>query len=143
MLLLYIVQLNLRIQNHSNKFDFLIYIDILEIQLLKKQFENFLNTDLQAGTWFGIVVVVPPSAPCIFHYVKLHICRLCIPNVVFDFSAMPQIMFMNMWVSISGFNDEHHFRFRVIPAVVVKGKSCMCCDNQGKSSLFICLPFLG
>ena len=100
-------------------------------------------------TQVGFGRVAPPPSKqlfpfqCIYHYVKLYISRLCILGVVFDFCAMPQIMFMNMWVSISSFNDEHHFQSRVIPAVVVKGKSCMCCDNQGKSSLFSCLPFFG
>ena len=74
-------------------------------------------------------------------YVKLYISLLCISNVVFDFWVLPQIMFFNMWVSISGFNYEHHYRSKVILAVVVRGKS-MSCGSKGKSSLLSCLQFL-
>ena len=59
------------------------------------------------------------------------------------FCALPQIMFFNMWVSISGFNYEHYCRSKVILAGVVKGKSRMCCSSKGKSSLLSCLQFLG
>ena len=85
-------------------------------------------------------MVVPhqhcPPFQCVYHFVNLYLCRLCIPNIVHDFCAMPQIMFMNMWVSISGFNDEHLFRSKFILSVVVKEKSCMCWGSQGKSSLW-------
>ena len=75
-------------------------------------------------------------------YVKLYISLLCISNVVFDFCVLPQIMFFNMWVSISGFNYEHHYWSKVILAVVVRGKSCMSCGSKSKSSLLSCLQFL-
>ena len=56
---------------------------------------------------------------------------LCIPNVVFDLSALPQFFFL-----ISSINYEHHYQSKVILALVVKGKSRMCCGSRGKSSLF-------
>ena len=39
----------------------------------------------------------------------LHICYPCIQNVVFYFFAMPQIMSINMWVSMSSLNTDQHF----------------------------------
>ena len=75
------------------------------------------------------------------HYVKLYISRLCIPIVVFDFFAFPQILFFNMWVSISGINYEHHYWSKATLAVIVKVKSRMCCHSIGKSLLWSIFNF--
>ena len=75
----------------------------------------------------------PPSAsplPCIYPYIKLYISCLCIPNVIIYLWAVPQIMFVNIWVSISGFNKEHHVQSRVILTAVVEGKSRICWGSQ-------------
>ena len=41
-------------------------------------------------------MVVPhqhcPPFQCVYHFVNLYLCRLCIPNIVHDFCAMPKIM---------------------------------------------------
>ena len=68
----------------------------------------------------------------IYHYIKQYISQLCILNIVYDFCAM----FINMWVSISFFNYEHHYWSKVLLAVVVKVKICMCCVQFLGSSSF-------
>ena len=34
-----------------------------------------------------------------------------------------------LWVSISAFNMVHHFQSKVIVALVIKGKSRICCQS--------------
>ena len=48
-----------------------------------------------------------------------------------------------IWVSISSFKYKHHYQSKVILAVVVKRKSCMCSGSKGRSSNLMCLHFLG
>ena len=47
----------------------------------------------------------------------------------------------NTWVSISGFNYEHHSWSKVILAVLVEGNSRMCCGSKGMFSHFSVLNF--
>ena len=48
----------------------------------------------------------PSPFKSIYHYVKFYFSSLHILNVVFDFCALPQIMFVNMWISISSFENN-------------------------------------
>ena len=67
--------------------------------------------------------------------VKLYISRLCIPNVVFDFCALPQIMFLFLYV---GF----YLQFQLWTSLMIKGHSCCGSHSKGRSLLLSNLQFV-
>ena len=68
--------------------------------------------------------------------VKLYISRLCIPNLVFDFCALPQIMFFFLYV---GF----YLQFQLWTSLMIKGHSCCGSHSKGRSLLLSNLQFVG
>ena len=90
---------------------------------------------------FLLLIIFLKSNQFIMYSFTLVVFALKMSSLIF--CALPQIMFFNMWVSISGFNYEHYCRSKVILAGVVKGKSRMSCSSKGKPSLLSCLQFSG
>ena len=93
-----------------------------------------LRTTQNCKQVYGLAGQLPPPS-CIYQHAKLYISCLFIQNFVFCFCSMLQIVFIDMLVSISGFNTEHPFLLKVSLAVVVKGKNHICFGSQCKSLL--------